>query len=94
MGEQRRLGLAVGASGFPRTLQGCLTTSSKSVIASRAVAEEDIIRLRVPLTKISRRRIAEARMVIDMNGKIVKDREGTLRQATAEELAAATEVYG
>lgn len=73
-----------------------MTPSSKPLIASRAVAASDkIIRLRVPSQTLNRRRLAEAEVVIDKDGMVIKNQFGPEgRQATQDELDRAVEVYG
>lgn len=54
-----------------------------------------IIRLKVPANTLNRRKLAEAELVIDINGMVIKDRFGPDgREATEQELDEAVEVYG
>lgn len=67
------------------------------MVASREMSEDtkSPIRLKVPIQTVNRRRIAESILVIDLDGKIVKDRFGQVgRDATQDEIDRATEVYG
>lgn len=78
-------------------MRDCLTKVSEAVVASRRMSEDTKapILLRVPIQTVNRRRIAESELVIDLDGKIVKDRFGRIgRDATQDEMDEATEVYG
>lgn len=58
-------------------------------------ASDKIIRLRVPSQTLNRRRLAEAEVVIDKDGMVIKNQFGPEgRQATQDELDRAVEVYG